>query len=138
MVAKRKRRFGTIRELPSARYQARYRGPDGLLRSAPHTFPRRRDAEQWLTVAESEMLRGDWIDPWLSEVTLGDFGRRWIKDRTLKPRTRDDYEGMFRNYVEPHLGSLAVGDIGTATVRQWRTRLLDDGMSANRTAKVYH
>ena len=43
-------------------------------------------------VAESEILRGDWIDPWLSEVTLGDFGRRWIKERTLKPRTRDDYE----------------------------------------------
>ena len=43
-------------------------------------------------VAESEILGGDWIDPWLSEVTLGDFGRRWIKERTLKPRTRDDYE----------------------------------------------
>lgn len=137
MAAARKRRFGTIRELPSGRWQARYRGPDGLMRSAPHTFPRRREAEQWLTVAESELLRGDWIDPWLSEVTLGDFGRRWIKERTLKPRTRDDYEGIFRNYVEPHLAALPVGDLGTATVRQWRTRLLDDGMSANRAAKVY-
>ena len=27
--------------------------------------------------------------------------------------------------------------MGTATVRQWRTRLLHDGMSANRAAKVY-
>ena len=136
-AAKGKRRFGTIRELPSGRWQARYRGPDGLMRSAPHTFLKERDAEQWLTVAESEILRGEWIDPWLSGVTVADFGRRWIKERTLKPRTRDDYEGMFRNYIEPHLGTLAVGEIGTATVRQWRTKLLDDGMSTNRAAKVY-
>jgi integrase len=32
---------------------------------------------------------------------------------------------------------MAVGDIGTAAVRQWRTRLLDGGMSGNRAAKVY-
>jgi integrase len=70
-------------------------------------------------------------------VTLAEFGRRWIKDRTLKPRTRDDYEGMFRNHIEPHLGALAVREIGTATVRQWRTTLLDGGMSPNRAAKVY-
>lgn len=137
MAARSKRRFGTVRELPSGRWQARYRGTDGLMRSAPNTFTRQRDAEQWLTVAESEILRGEWIDPWLSEVTLGEFGRRWIKDRTLKPRTRDDYEGIFRNYIEPHLGALAVGEVGTATVRQWRTKLLDGGLSANRAAKVY-
>jgi integrase len=107
------------------------------MRSAPHTFTRQRDAERWLTVMETEILRGEWIDPWLSEVTLGDFGRRWIKDRTVKPRTRDDYEGMFRNYIEPHLGRVAVSDIGTATVRRWRTRLLDEGMAGNRAAKVY-
>ena len=76
------------------------------MRSAPHTFTRQRDAEQWLTVAESEILRGEWIDPWLSTVTLGDFGHRWIKDRTLKPRTRDDYEGMFRNHIDRTLAPL--------------------------------
>jgi hypothetical protein len=135
MAAKRKRRFGTIRELPSGRWQARYRG-DWLMRSVPHTFSREREADQWLTVVESELLRR--LD---RSVALGsDVGRvrrRWIKERTLKPRTRDDYEGMFRNYVELHLGSVAVCDIGTATVRQWRTRLLDGGMSGNRAAKVY-
>lgn len=119
-MATRKRRFGSVRRLPSGRWQARYRGPDGQMRAAPNTFPRSRDAEQWLTVIESEMLRGEWLDPWLSEVPLSDFGRRWIKDRHVRPRTRDDYWGMFGNHIEPHLGSLAVGEIGTATVRSLR------------------
>lgn len=35
----KRRRFGSVRKLPSGRFQARYPGPDGLLRSAPETFP---------------------------------------------------------------------------------------------------
>jgi integrase len=137
MAARRKRRFGSVRKLPSGRWQARYRGADGLMRSAPHPFATERDADQWLTVVESELLRGDWIDPWLSEVKLDDFGRRWIRERTLKPRTRDDYEGIFRNHIAPTLGTLAVGEITTAAVREWRADLLDAGMGGNRAAKVY-
>jgi hypothetical protein len=37
------RRFGSIRRLPSGRYQARYPGPDGRLRSHPQTFERKGD-----------------------------------------------------------------------------------------------
>ncbi|WP_208648797.1 tyrosine-type recombinase/integrase [Micromonospora inaquosa] len=37
MGAKR-RRFGNVRKLPSARWQARYLGPDGVMRTAPQTF----------------------------------------------------------------------------------------------------
>lgn len=137
MAARRKRRFGSVRQLPSGRWQARYRGTDGQMRSAPHPFGTERDADQWLTVVESELLRGEWIDPWLSEIKLGDFGGRWIRERTLKPRTRDDYEGIFRNYIGPALGAMAVGEISTATVRGWRADLLDAGMGANRAAKIY-
>jgi integrase len=136
-MAGRKRRFGSVRQLPSGRWQARYRGPDGLMRAAPRPFLTKRDADQWLTITESEVLRGDWIDPWQSAVKLGDFGQRWIKERTLRPRTRDDYEGIFRNHLDPHLGALPVGEIGTSTVRQWRAQLLDGGMGENRAAKVY-
>ena len=33
---KKGRQFGSIRKLPSGRYQASYRGPDGELRPLPH------------------------------------------------------------------------------------------------------
>jgi integrase len=55
----------------------------------------------------------------------------------LKPRTRDDNEGIFRNHITPTLGALAVGEITTATVRRWRADLLDGGMGGNRAAKVH-
>jgi hypothetical protein len=40
----RRRRFGSVRQLRSGRYQARYQGPDGLPRTAPKTFDIEADA----------------------------------------------------------------------------------------------
>jgi hypothetical protein len=54
----RRRRFGAVRQLPSSRYQARYRRPNGLMRAAPNTFATQTDAEVWLSVKEAEIVRG--------------------------------------------------------------------------------
>ena len=55
--ARRKRRsFGTIRRLPSGRWQARYRGPDGIAAAGTPTFTRKADADRWLALTEAEML----------------------------------------------------------------------------------
>ena len=58
MPGRKTRSFGTIRRLPSGRWQARYRGPDGALRSAPSTFTRKTDATRWLALTEAELLGG--------------------------------------------------------------------------------
>jgi hypothetical protein len=39
-----KRQFGTVRKLPSGRWQARYRDESGQMFSAPSTFPTKTDA----------------------------------------------------------------------------------------------
>jgi hypothetical protein len=56
-----KRRFGRVRRLPSGRWQARYKGPDGVDRPADRTFASKTDAERWLALTEAEIIRGDWI-----------------------------------------------------------------------------
>jgi len=38
------RQFGTVRKLPSGRWQARYRDGSGQMFSAPSTFPTKTDA----------------------------------------------------------------------------------------------
>jgi excisionase family DNA binding protein len=42
--------FGSIGRRESGNYQARYRGPDGRMHSAPMTFARKSDAERWLAL----------------------------------------------------------------------------------------
>jgi hypothetical protein len=76
-----KRRFGRVRELPSGRWQARYNGPDGIDRPAPHTFDSKTSAERWLTLTEAEIIHGDWIDPGAGRVLFGKYASDWIEER---------------------------------------------------------
>lgn len=126
-----------VRKLQSGRWQARYQGPDGLMRSAPETFGSKRDAEQWLTVIESDVLRGDWSDPLAGRVPLGDYGRKWIEERKLSQRTREEYERLWCRHIDPFLGRIELVEISTDTIRSWRATLLREGRSEDRTAKAY-
>ena len=74
------------------------------LRVRHRTRSTKRDAEQRLIVTEAAMLRGDWIDPLLSKITLDEFGKRWIKERKLGDRTREEHERLFQLHIAPFLG----------------------------------
>jgi hypothetical protein len=115
-----KRDWGRIRQLPSGRWQARYPGPDGRLRSAPHTFERKGDASNWLADKRTEINRDEWIDPDAGKVTFGAYAAIWMKERDLADTTAERYEGILRNYIEPHLGRRALSEIKEPAIRQWR------------------
>ena len=134
----RRRRFGAVRQLPSGRYQVRYRGPDGLMRPAERTFDTETDATVWLTVTEAEMVRGEWIDPDAGRIPLGDYAAEWIVQRPrLAPRTIALYESLLRLHIEPTLGRLHLTALTPARVRSWRAGLLDAGVGAVTVAKSY-
>lgn len=138
MVATGKRRdFGAIRRLPSGRWQASYLGTDGLRRNAPRTFSTKADGHAWLTVRQSELLRGDWIDPDLGRITVDRFATRWIAEHQLSPRTRDLYEGLNRLHIRPFLGPAPLSSLTTEGVRTWRAELLATGRSDGTVVKAY-
>jgi len=133
-----RRRFGSIRRRESGRYQARYPGPDGRTRTAPDTFARKSEAERYLTLVEGQILRNEWIDPERGKVTVTDYGERWIRERpNLRPRTVNLYASLFRLHIKPHIGDVEVGRLTTPMIREWRTRLLDNGVSVGTAAKAY-
>jgi len=132
-----KRRFGNVRRRASGRWQARYIGPDGIERTAPHTFESERLAEKWLTLIESEIIKGEWVAPEASEITLKAYGEKWIAERKLAPRTREIYESIFKLNIAPYMGSLPLAAIKPATVRSWRTKALGDGRPEKQLVKAY-
>lgn len=134
----RRRRFGTIRRLPSGRYQARYPGPDGVLRPADDTFATKTDAENWLTLKEAEILEDEWIDPDAGAVLVTDYGATWIDERpNLRPKTVELYRYLLRTCIVPHFKTVTVAEVTLARVRRWRKTLLDAGVSEVTTAKAY-
>jgi integrase len=132
------RRFGNVRQRESGRYQARYPGPDGLMRSAPQTFARKRDAERYLTLIEAQMARHEWIDPDRAKIRVQDYADRWITQRPgLRPRTVHLYRWLLGRHITPHLGAVPLGRLDTPMVREWRATLLANGVSQTMAAKSY-
>jgi len=121
MPRRKTRSFGTIRKLPSGRWQARYRGPDGLLRSAPSTFARKGNAARWLALTEPELLGGGWVDPDAGRVPFTDYAATWIDERPgLRPKTVQLYRYLLRCHLGPGFAAQSVGGITEADVRRWR------------------
>ncbi len=132
------RRFGYVRKLPSGRYQASYLGPDGRRRTAPETFDRKKDADLYLSRVESLITRGEWTDPARAKIRLGDYADRWITERAgLRPRTVELYRWLLGKHIRPQLGAVALGDLSTPMIRNWRAELLAAGVSETMAAKAY-
>jgi integrase len=131
-MAAPRRYFGNIRRRESGRYQARYRAPDGRLRSAPQTFARKADAVRWLALKEADISRGDWIDPDHAGVLFGNYAEQWQHDRVLKARTAELYRSLLRNHLLPAFGAVRLSDIDEAAVRRWRKERLNTGPHAPR------
>jgi integrase len=133
-----KRRFGRVRELPSGRWQARYKGPDGIDRPAPHTFDSKSSAERWLTLTEAEIIQGGWIDPDAGRVLFGNYAADWIEERPgLRSKTIELYRYLLRRHLDPAFSTRALADIKEPHVRRWRKNLLDAQVSAVTVAKGY-
>jgi integrase len=118
-----RRGFGSIRKRPSGRYQVRYKGPDGTYHTAPMTYPTKRDAEAYLRTIEADVIRQSWRAPVLATEPLGDYGRRIIAQRPLRPQSRAGYLADWENHVEPFIGAKRVGSITPPDVRAWHADL---------------
>ncbi|MFF4623671.1 tyrosine-type recombinase/integrase [Nonomuraea jabiensis] len=132
------RRFGNIRKLPSGRFQIRYPGPDGRIRTGEETYERKGDADRALTLIEGKILAGTWTDPERAKVKLADYSATWIDQRPgLRPRTIDLYRWLLKKHITPYLGNVSLGKLSTAMIRQWRADLLGKGVSVSMAAKAY-
>jgi integrase len=107
-----KRGFGSLRQLPSKRWQARYVGPDGVEYKAPSTFAAKIDAEAWLTDRRREIDRDLWSPPsQASEVrakpmTFRQYADSWMRHRVLADRTCEEYQDWLDKHILPTFGDL--------------------------------
>ncbi|MFE1430779.1 tyrosine-type recombinase/integrase [Streptomyces griseoaurantiacus] len=132
----RRRRFGAVRKLPSGRFQARYRGPDGLMRTAEKTFATQTDADRWLVRQEAQIIDGDWRDP-DAKTIFGEYAEAWFKDRDYAATTRERNASALNLHILPTFRAFPLQEITTSQVRRWRTDLLGAGVGPATVAKSY-
>ncbi len=139
-----RRDFGTIRGLPSGRYQATFIGPDLARHKAPVTFEVKDSAIVWLH-NEKKLIEQAATDNerWLSPTEraeearrqaepgelFGEYATRWIDERRnskgepLRALTRKDYLQVLATYLEPTFGTRPIKRITRADVRAWHASL---------------
>lgn len=133
-----RRDFGTVRRLPSGRWQVRYLDDAGARVAAPQTFPTRAAASSWLARTQTDRERGVWTPPAAADQTFAAYAQDWLDHRPdLRPRTRELYAGILRRQLLPYLGDRRLKEISPALVRRWRADLLTAAVGASTVAKAY-
>ena len=115
------KRFGSVRQLSSGRYQARYTH-DAVEHKAPRTFASVAAAEQWLRTTRTELETGARLlirPKRTGGTTLAEYAARWLPQRELKSRTRVLYRRQLELYILPALGKRSLTSIKPDTVREW-------------------
>lgn len=118
-----RRTFGSIRQLPSGRYQARYRVGEVWF-TGEDTFPTARAADDYLAGVQSAIARGTWVDP-TRIGTVADIvedyiqSRRGDRARPLSPDTVRTYLDSFRLIEDSTLGDMTAASVRVRDVRLW-------------------
>jgi hypothetical protein len=134
-----RRRFGSVRKLPSGRWQARYWDSADRRVTAPETFPTKADAQRWLSAVETDMGRGDWHDPRAGAIPFGEWTEQWLATKApkLAASTVDLYGYLLRRHILPQFATADIGRITVRDVQAWVAGLHQSDLSPNTVAKAY-
>lgn len=99
---------------------ARWRTPEGKQRSK--TFPgkgKQRVAMAFATAQETDVRRGDYIDPRAGKVTFAAYAEQWLAGRSVAASTRQQMALRLRVHVLPTLGRYRLNQISSSMVSAW-------------------
>jgi integrase len=144
MAKNGRRQFGSVRKLPSGRWQARVQLSDGRRITAHRTFGTKTDANLWIDSHRTKAAAGRPHDPERARTSLATFARDWLSHQAhLAPRTREIYRHQLERHVLPEvddivapLGDLALNELTPELIRSWYQALVINH-SRSVAAKAY-
>ena len=134
-----RRHFGHLQRERSGRYRASFIDPYTRKRVyGPTTFATKADANQWLSTVQTDVARGDHLDPAGNDISFEAFAKAWLADKqALRPTTVELYSYLLNSHLLPTFGSLPLARIDTTLVRRWHAATLAGHLSQPTVAKSY-
>jgi integrase len=133
-MAGAKRSWGSLRQLRSGRWQAKFLDPDThLLTPAPQTFASKSAGDRWLARKRAELDTGTATDEKAGSRPLADWWPGyWRSVQSHKARTKAGYGAAWRLRIEPRFGSTPARRIKPAHVDGWIAEMREQGTSASK------
>lgn len=121
--------FGSVRKLPSGRWQARYPDPAGRAMTAPGTFTTKREALDHIAGVRADRMRGTYRDHRAGLTPFGAYATDWIAHGGTRgkfaPKTKANNEELLAGLLLP-FHDRALSAITPADVRSWYSRMRKD------------
>jgi integrase len=117
------------------RWDVRYR--DDARQQRKRSFERKLDAQRFARSVETDMLRGDWIDPRRGQETFTVWAEAWMDTiGNRKPKTRESYESIVRRHLLPRFASTPIAAIDYPVVLAFVGDLQRAGMGAKTVRNI--
>jgi len=118
------------------RWQVLYRDPSARQRS--RTFAKLGDARRYAASVDTDLARGDWLDPKLAATTFFQWAETWSAGRVhLRESTKVRDDSIMHHLVLPYFGHRRMGQVLSADVQAFVAELRHDGKSPATIRKAY-
>jgi integrase len=103
------------------------------------TFRTKAEADLWLSAANTDAARGEWVDPDAGKVPLREYAAEWMDAKpSLAPKTVELYAYLLDAWILTYLGDSPLKGLTPMRVRAWRAEVLRLGRPGPSTvAKAY-
>lgn len=125
-----------IRKLPSGKWQATIRGPDG--RKHTKTDPLKKIVRDWANDEEAKVAQGRWRDPRRGRQTVGEWVDRWFPARVVEPSTRRGDQSTMDNHILPFWAGWRLDVITQLDVQQWVRQREKDGIGSSAIRRAFN
>jgi integrase len=110
-----------IRKLPSGKWQATVRDRSGDRYSL--TDPLKSVVKRWAAEQEAAISRGDFRDPRLGDIKIGDWHARVSAVRGIEEITKTKNLSLWRTHCEPEWSRWPMGAVARIEAKEWVNRL---------------
>lgn len=128
--------MASFRRLPSGKWQATVRRPDGKRETSTDTL--KRTVQDWANEREREVARGKWRDPRMGRVTVKDWSERWMTARVVEPETHRGDSSMLKTHILTEWSRWQLAAITPLEVQRWVRERERAGAGAQAIRRAYN
>lgn len=115
--------MASIKKRPDGKWRARYRDDAGK-EHARH-FRRKVDAQDWLDQVTASVVTGQYMDPKMANITVGEWADSWIKGYEQKRPSTVRQAKVHLAHIKAAFGDRKLASVRPSEIRDWTVRMKD-------------
>lgn len=123
-----------IRKLPSGKWQATVRDRSGERHTKTDAL--KSVVKQWAAEQEAALARGDFRDPRMGDIRIGDWRQRVARARGIDAVTKVKHESLWRTHCEPAWAKWPMAAVTRLEAQEWVNRLASTRKARHQGKKV--